>query len=286
MLSFIRRQMSATNLMVLAALIFAMAGGAFAATGGGKAHGGHQGHAAKKHQGKANGKRGPRGPRGPEGKQGPAGPAGPAGPQGTAGEKGATGERGANGGTGESVTSAEIATSESACNKLGGSKFTVGGKETTACNGKAGKEGSPWTDGGVLPPEAEETGVWALTRLPEAVGFGQLKIPVSFAIPLQKALGEGAVHIIGTEAGKPGEEPVAAGCVLKRNEAEEIVEVEAEPGNLCIYVQYEEGIKTMLVSNLEDGLPGAGRYGAVISAAGAEAGAFGDGYWAVRAPEA
>jgi len=101
MISFIRRQMSATNLMVVAALIFAMAGGAFAAGGGGKHHGhhGHHAHGAK-HKGKktkAKGKRGPRGKQGPPGPAGETGATGPQGPQGPQGLKGDTGPEGKEG---------------------------------------------------------------------------------------------------------------------------------------------------------------------------------------------
>jgi hypothetical protein len=66
------------------ALVFAMAGGAYAAGGGG----GKQ---------SANASKAKRGPQGPRGKTGPAGPAGPAGPQGIPGPKGDAGAPGAPG---------------------------------------------------------------------------------------------------------------------------------------------------------------------------------------------
>jgi hypothetical protein len=70
--------------------------------------------------------------------KGNAGPAGPTGPAGAAGKDGAAGEKGASGANGESVALGEVKVGEAQCNKLGGSKFTLAGNQSFACNGKEG----------------------------------------------------------------------------------------------------------------------------------------------------
>jgi hypothetical protein len=93
MFSTIRRhlRLSPAGVVAVIALVFAMAGGAFAANnnGGGRA------------TASAKAKRGPKGPKGATGAAGAQGPAGPAGPAGGAGPKGATGAEGATGATGQ-----------------------------------------------------------------------------------------------------------------------------------------------------------------------------------------
>jgi len=269
MLSFIRRQMSTTNLLVVAALIFAMAGGAFAATGG-KHRGhaaGHHGHASKKgkgKKGKATGKRGPRGKQGPEGKEGPAGPQGPQGPQGVAGANGKDGASGANGVNGESVTiTAEgectkfsnasgegkacagkageagksveafpIAKGESECEEQGGVVYEVeeSGQPVAICNG------SPWTVG-TLPPGKTETGEWAVGT--ETAENPEVLAPVSFAVPLASASGV-TVHFINTaeeaESFSEGTGSKPAGCPGTA------ASPTALPGNLCVYEAGRSGV--------------------------------------------
>jgi Collagen triple helix repeat (20 copies) len=106
------------------ALVFALLGGAYAATG---PNGGGNATASAK----AKTKKGPPGPRGPKG---PPGPQGPAGPKGDAGAAGSNGEKGPQGPQGEKGP-----------------------------QGLPGKEGNPWTAGGTLPSGEEEQGVWAAT---------------------------------------------------------------------------------------------------------------------------
>lgn len=155
MLSFIRSRLTYANVAVTAALVFAMAGGAYAASGGhhGHHHAHKAGHKHKGHHHKA--RRGPRGKRGPEGKQGPEGPAGakgeagatgPAGPegkqgpQGVPGKNGTDGTNGTNGTNGVSVTSAKFSGAEHGC-EAGGTEVTSASGTTYVCNGKEGPEG-------------------------------------------------------------------------------------------------------------------------------------------------
>jgi hypothetical protein len=208
MFSTLRTRFGIPGVISVMALVFAMFGGAYAASnssGGGKATASAK---AKK------------GPRGPKGATGPAGPAGPAGPQGSAGAqgpKGDTGAAGANGAQGASVENKAVATGVTGkCNKLGGAEFTVGvGTPTFACNGEKGKEGDPWAAEGTLPPEATETGSWA------AINPGESFVPISFPIPLEAALPAANVHMASDD---PTNCPGTA------------AKPEAEVGHLCVYV--------------------------------------------------
>jgi hypothetical protein len=141
-------------IIAVIALVFAMVGGAFAAKG---ALTGKQKKEVEKIAKKY------------AGKTGPAGPQGPAGTNGTNGKDGANGKDGTNGTNGKSVTTGNAALAE--CEE-GGITVEVEGTPATkkkVCNGEEGKEGSPWTAGGTLPPEKTETGAW---------------VPISFPIPL------------------------------------------------------------------------------------------------------
>jgi hypothetical protein len=205
--SWIRRRVTFANVTVMLALVFAMTGGAYAAK--------HYLITSTKQISPKVLKQ-LKGANGPKGDAGPPGPAGPQGPAGAAGKEGPPGKDGASGKDGESVTSTPLA-AKTACAE-GGSKFTVGGKETLACNGNEGSPGppgEPWTAGGTLPPGKTETGAWSVA------GTGSWSAAISFPIPLAKALGENEVHNVESTGGTscPGtlEEPKAA------------------PGNLCVY---------------------------------------------------
>jgi hypothetical protein len=163
------RHMTPATVLAFVALVFAITGGAFAATGGsggnapakataatGRAASLTAATAKKK---KPTSTRGPAGPRGATGATGPAGPAGATGPggaQGPAGNNGANGGEGKAGANGENVTTR--AASEAECKeKVGGTAFTVAGKTEHVCNGKSGTTGFTET----LPAGKTETGTWA-----------------------------------------------------------------------------------------------------------------------------
>jgi hypothetical protein len=239
MLSFVRRRFTFANVAMTLALVFAMSGGAFAAskiliTSAKQI----SPKVLKSLKGKA-------GPAGANGAQGPAGPAGPAGPQGPAGPGGAAGAAGAKGENGATVTSAAIAKSSSTCEKQGGSEFTAAeGKKTTACNGK---EGSPWTAGGMLPSGRTETGTWGFGPLNEAAGT--LEPVASFPIPLAAPLGENHAHFInidGKEISMETEEEVApTECGSGIGPEVNAANPQAKPGNLCIYATYLQNALTV-----------------------------------------
>jgi hypothetical protein len=159
MFSTIRRhlRLSPAGAIAVIALVFAMAGGAFAANNGG--HGATASAKAKR------GPKGPKGATGPAGAQGPAGPAGPAGAAGKNGTNGEDGENGAKGATG-----------------------------AAGATGVTGLEGSPWTVGSKLPSGATERGAFAAA---DAGLAGVQWVPVSFPIPLANGLDAEHVHVIG-----------------------------------------------------------------------------------------
>lgn len=211
MFSSLRNRFGIPGVISVIALVFAMAGGAFAANDLGSSGGDSKATASAK------GKQGPRGKTGKTGKTGPAGPAGPAGPQGPAGPAGAKGDAGAAGSpgaNGTSVVSTTVAVGAATeCNKLGGSKFVAGASTTFACNGK---EGSPWTAGGTLPTGKTETGTWGGSE--HGPGFNLY--PISITLPLTDA--PEAILVTGVSAtGCPG---VVDGVPT------------ADEGKLCVYV--------------------------------------------------
>jgi hypothetical protein len=191
---------------------------------------------------------------GAAGASGPAGAAGAAGPQGPAGPAGSKGDTGAQG--------------------------LPGTPGTNGTNGTNGKEGSPWTVGGTLPSKKSESGTWALGEVTSAA---HINVSISFPIKLAEPLDEKHVEIVGV--GETG----TGGCEGGTSSAPT-----AEPGNLCVYMESEEGAPTgqtlvtsagLLLANVESPGLGAGRTGALlVSAAPTPAGAVARGDWVVTAP--
>jgi hypothetical protein len=266
MFSTLRTRFGIPGVISVIALVFAMFGGAYAASnssGGGKA------------TASAKAKKGPRGPKGATGPAGPQGPAGPAGP------KGDTGAAGSNGAPGQSVTTAAIPVSNVECAaKEGGTKFTSASGTEKVCNGAKGKEGSPWTAGGTLPSEKTETGSWAFgenagSNVPIEFRF----VPISFSIRLTAALDASHVHFINTA----GEEEGAASTACLGTAAEP----KATSGNLCVYTAElgtePEPVNEAIHKAGEAGFltsTGASTAGAVLEIL-AEAKGIGYGTWAV-----
>jgi hypothetical protein len=211
-------------------LVFALVGGAFAASGGltGKQKKETE-KIAKKFAGKP-GKPGATGPAGPQGSPGAKGDKGDKGDPGAPGEKGKDGTNGTNGTNGTSVVSS-VEPKGANCAE-GGSKFVAGASPTYACNGK---EGSPWTVGGTLPPGATETGSWVVSgseaQTEAELQNGGLYAPISFPIPLA---GEGISedHVKYVEGLVPDECKPDTGFVSARKPY-------ADPGYLCVFVNGE-----------------------------------------------
>jgi hypothetical protein len=248
------------------ALVFALTGGAFAAT----SHGGGSPRAtATASKVKPKAKPGPRGPAGPKGTTGATGAAGATGATGATGPAGAAGAKGENGAAGAA-----------------GATGPQGPQGELGKEGKEGPEGpeGPEAKGGgfptTLPAGDTETGSFVAHF--EHEGF--VYDPISFPIPLP--VGVSIFHYVKeAEQGKPTAPAECAGSVAKPT---------ATKGTLCVY----EGEplrpeKTSLVvlnvlrptTVVEEGTSTAG---AVVQVAyegeGATEPAYLSGTWAVSAP--
>ena len=309
-----RKRLTPSMLIALLALVFAVTGGAFAAT----SHGGSapakataNSSRASRHGSlsliaKSKAKTGPRGPRGlvgPAGKNGAPGATGPAGPAGAKGEAGAAGAAGASG---VGVTSTAFSGAKGTCTHgQGGVEISSANGTTYVCNGEGeegnpGKEGSPWTAGGVLPSGSTETGAWGAHF--EGKAAGTVISPISFSIPLNEALVEKA-HYVPTCAG------LAAGSLPECEEIKQrtgaICKGSAEAptapaGTLCVYEggsALPSGTLTLNVgiyppgraANEEGSATGAGPSGALADVnyegpEGSTEAAEVQGSWAVTAP--
>jgi Collagen triple helix repeat (20 copies) len=227
----ISKHLTPSTAIAFLALVFALTGGAFAAG----SHGGGSGSkptvsvgssstlaTAAKSKAKAKTKAGARGPAGPKGATGATGATGPAGPGGAQGPQGPAGAAGAAGAAGTSVTSTESKSKIGPC-KEGGSAFAAGSATSYACNGEKGKEG---TFGGQTLPEGKTlTGQWSLIgQAPEV--FSVVGSSISFPLPLNEPP---LKHYI-----RAGETTLPAGCTGS------VEEPGADPGNLCVFAQFEE----------------------------------------------
>ncbi len=271
MFSQIRKQINPAMGLAFVALIFAITGGAFAATGGGK--GGNGSHASltasiakAKKKTVSKGARGPAGHPGKNGAPGPAGPAGPAGPVGPAGPAGPVGPAGGPGAKGE-----------------------TGPQGIQGIQGPKGATGSPWTAGGTLPPEATETGGWTMgdgNTVHIGAGNGAIAelnhAAISFTIPLAKALDEH--HVQSNPVGFPA----GASTTETENCPGSVTEPKAKSGFLCVYTGEE--------SEMEFPAPLASEFNGAERAGTDTAGAmlvninigehsFGVGSWAVTGAE-
>jgi hypothetical protein len=273
MFSPLRNRFGIPGVISVIALVFAMFGGAYAATNTGKA------------TSSAKAKKGPRGPKGATG---------PAGPQGPAGAKGDNGAAGSNGADGKSVTAVAIAAGGECGAGVTGVKYTLNGLSTKVCNGKNGKSGQTgFTEN--LPQGKTETGGWAFGKLlevpiPEGGGavYGAevLNVPISFSIPLAEPLSDPEeVHFINPA----GKEVVGFGTEVDSTACTGSVSgPTAEPGNLCVYAEKMEkaGIaSSSFIFRLDEEAAGASTAGARMWFLGAEGGANGYGTWAVTAQE-
>lgn len=229
------------------ALVFAMAGGAFAASGGlsGKQKKEVE-KIAKKYAGK-------------NGKNGAPGAAGAPGPKGDTGAAGAKGDTGAQGPIGPQGPP---------------------GKEGP--EGREGPEGSPWTAGGVLPSKKTETGTWAGITEPlegEKIGLAA----ISFTLPLSAELDENHVIVLKPTPSTAEKEK----CANSEHPGEPgLTNPEAKPGFLCVYEQFFllGGHVKEVKSVTPTGFPGASKSGAIVELTSAEAEDAGYGSWAVTAP--
>jgi hypothetical protein len=256
-------------IVAVIALVLALTGAAFAATG----LNGKQKKEVEKIAKKFAGKPGAAGANGTNGTNGASG---------AKGENGAPGTNGTNGAPGTNGKSVTIGATAPGCGAPGGHTIEVAGEPSTKQNVCNGKEGSPWTELGVLPEGQAETGAWGFSPLAKTLGLFQMKLPISFSIPLESALPETAVHVVGI--GQTGPQKCEEGTV----EAPA-----AAPGNLCLYIQFGENSNhaseeleagDLFATSPETAEPGTGKVGAILTSGGLPEGAYGSGVWVVRAP--
>ncbi len=168
MLNRIREPFGKAGLIVaIIALVFAMLGGAYAASkssGGGKA------------TASAKAKKGPRGPKGPKGDTGPAGPQGAKGDQGPKGDTGANGKDGTNGTNGTNGTDGEAG---------------MCSEEEPEC---------------VLPEGATLTGTYSIAFTSNEKGLVSISLPLHTATPPVALYGRSfGAESIGIQLQNPGE---------------------------------------------------------------------------------
>lgn len=284
MFQALRTRFGIPGVISVMALVFAMVGGAFAANNL------DSGSGSTKASASATGKPGPRGKRGKPGKAGPAGPAGPQGPAGAAGAKGDTGAAGAAAADGISPEGTPFTGSKT----VGSVTCTEGGTEykgaTTniVCNGRKGTNGTPGAQGDagppgppgptcnelgqcLLPPEATETGVYAVS------GRGPLGDTMFTAIsyPLRLSAQPQTHYVTNAEVTGGTAPPECPGSKT---------EPKAVPGNLCLYERslFNAAFSSFVLTGF-DKLSGALPSFALqeVGGPGEEEKAFATGSWAV-----
>jgi hypothetical protein len=213
MLSTLRTRFGIPGIISVIALVFAMFGGAYAAS---------QSGVNQKAKTKV-----VKGPRGPKGAKGDTGATGPAGAPGSQGLKGDAGTPGAKGDPGVSPKGVPFGPTEEPvsepCEERGGAEFVSAGAPSYVCNGE---EGSPWLAGGTLPKGATETGTWLVVK-------GQLS-SISFPIPLAASIPGTNVVPIGEGATPPSE------CDDGEGAAASAENPEADEGFICIFTTLGE----------------------------------------------
>jgi collagen triple helix repeat protein len=200
MLSSFRNHFGIPGVIAVVALVFAMLGGAYAASNDG-------GSGSKA---TASAKKGPRGPRGPRGPAGPAGPQGPAGPAGAKGDTGAAGSNGSNGAQGPAGPTGKT-----------GATGATGAPGATGATGATGLSGFTET----LPVGKTETGVWSAFQV-DKEKEQQAFASASYNIPLAKVPFRNYINSAGA--------PASTGASLE-NCPGSFTEPKAKEGNLCVY---------------------------------------------------
>lgn len=267
MVSAVRRRLSYANVMVTLALVFAMSGGAYAAS---------------KYVITSSKQISPKVLKGLKGANGKAGATGAVGPQGPQGPGGAPGTAGAAGAAGQSVTGTAFSGNQQGCVE-GGVELKAASGVSAVCNGKkgvAGAEGQPWSPNSQLPAGATETGTWAFGPEVNEAGFETIVV-ASFPVQLAAPLAGGSAHYIntkGNEVNESGEELEVSGC--KGSAAEPT----AAPGTLCVYeaLLFHAKLESSFIRDPTSGTEaGAGKTGALLTVVIKGPGAEGFGTWAV-----
>jgi hypothetical protein len=263
----IRKHITPATVIATVALVFAMSGGAYAASK-------FLITSAKQIKPSVLAQlKGKPGAAGAVGSQGTAGPVGPQGPVGVAGKDGVNGAPGGKGETGVSVTTAAASLAE--CGKAGGVKVMSASPATKVCNGATGFTKT-------LPSGETETGMWGSIS-GKANCFGPIVCGIasmSFSIPLEKAL-ESEHHVQVKPAGYDGTDGTGTEHEECPGTAEE---PKAEAGVLCVYTlanRIKEANSSVLASTTA-GVVVLFNAEGEVNKEGNE-GQFADGTWAVTA---
>ncbi|MGA7704423.1 MAG: collagen-like protein [Solirubrobacteraceae bacterium] len=248
MLAKLRTRITYTNIAMTIALVFAMSGGAYAASKVLITSTKQISPKVLKQLKGANGNNGA------TGATGPAGPAGPTGPQGPQGAKGENGAAGSNGAPGTGVTTAALKEGDKNC-AAGGTELKSASGTTFACNG---------VPSATLPKGVSEKGAWGVSDYHLAKPAVAVLVPITFPTPLAKSLDEEHVHFIGTEAGFKEAHEAAA---IKNGECSGNFEKPgARTGNLCVFLSFNlnESPAAFQLSNPETTNPGASSTGTIL----------------------
>jgi hypothetical protein len=192
-------------------------------------------------------------------KPGPAGPQGPAGPAGAKGDAGAAGTNGTAGSAGAAGKSVVVGSTAPSCPE-GGKTIEVegSGAKQSICNGEEGspgQAGNPWTPDSQLPTGATETGTWGFRG--KFTSTTAPIVAISFPVKLAAPIGPTKVHLISSNGqevvisetdGSREERTPTAGCA-----GGTVTAPTAESGNLCVYSQTTLstlGSETFIGSNL------------------------------------
>lgn len=219
----LKDRLGVPGILAMIALVFAMAGGAWAASG-------KLTPVMKKEVEKIAKKAAKKvaipGPQGPKGDTGPKGDAGPKG------DTGSPGLPGKDGTDGKSVIVANEA--PPSCTE-GGVTYEVegSGEENEVCNGEEGPEGQPGQEGspwvaGTAPSGVTLKGTWSLPPYQAAAKEEVLFIPISTGVPVPVA-GEGLKAVLAPDPGCPG---TAASPQPAIN-----------PNEVCLYAEEETNIE-------------------------------------------
>ncbi len=244
MFSTLRTRFGIPGVIAVMALVFAMVGGAYAASG---ALTGKQKKEvtkiAKQYAGKP----------GATGATGAQGPAGPKGDTGTKGDTGSAGTNGTNGTNGKSV--ALVNEEPVGCPSEEGFTYEVegSGEENEVCSSTGGSGGGGLPT--VLGPEETETGSWAVNEF-----AGEATAALSFPIPLASELD--ASHTISIK----GSATVPSQCDDGVAPPPSAAHPEAKAGYLCVWGHFETEAETFFQGfrKPSDGGLGASTTGALV----------------------
>lgn len=266
MFSLMRNRFGVPGVIAVIALVFAMIGGAYAASGGLTSKQKKEVKKIAKSEAQklvGTGPTGPAGPAGPPGTAGAQGPTGPEGPEGLQGPAGANGTNGADGKTvlsGTTVPAASLGTNgdfyiRTTTSEIYGPKAAgVWGSPTSlkgadgapgapGAPGGPGPEGSPWV-AGTAPSEVILKGTWSIPQYTAAGAAEAINVPISTGVPvptgpqLNLALGAGLVN---TEEAEQQAEVFCPGSAANPTIATEFAEL-AGVGVLCIYAQSQTNL--------------------------------------------